>query len=206
MTHGTIAGILLTDILQGRENPWADLYDPGRTNLRAARDYVSELAKSNVPFGQMGDAGRGRLARARSRPAKAASSAAASTRSRSTATRWASWSSSPPPARTSAASWSGTRARSRGTVPATARASRPTATSSTARPRRPFRGPSSPDYRRQIGQFCMRGSRPNTSSPDVTVCPVSVSRTVNTRVRPSVRPENRAGCGGPRRTGNASTS
>jgi glycine/D-amino acid oxidase-like deaminating enzyme/nitrite reductase/ring-hydroxylating ferredoxin subunit len=52
MTHGTIAGILLTDILQGRENPWADLYEPGRTNLRAAKDYVSELAKSNAPFGK----------------------------------------------------------------------------------------------------------------------------------------------------------
>jgi glycine/D-amino acid oxidase-like deaminating enzyme/nitrite reductase/ring-hydroxylating ferredoxin subunit len=52
MTHGTIAGILLTDILQGRENPWADLYEPSRTNLRAAKDYVSELAKSNAPFGK----------------------------------------------------------------------------------------------------------------------------------------------------------
>jgi glycine/D-amino acid oxidase-like deaminating enzyme/nitrite reductase/ring-hydroxylating ferredoxin subunit len=50
MTHGTIAGILLTDLIQGRENPWADLYDPGRTTLRAAKEYVSELAKSNKPF------------------------------------------------------------------------------------------------------------------------------------------------------------
>jgi glycine/D-amino acid oxidase-like deaminating enzyme/nitrite reductase/ring-hydroxylating ferredoxin subunit len=50
MTHGTIAGILLTDILQGRENPWAELYDPSRTTPRAAKEYVAELAKSNVPF------------------------------------------------------------------------------------------------------------------------------------------------------------
>ena len=30
MTHGTIAGILLTDLIAGRENPWASLYDPAR--------------------------------------------------------------------------------------------------------------------------------------------------------------------------------
>jgi glycine/D-amino acid oxidase-like deaminating enzyme/nitrite reductase/ring-hydroxylating ferredoxin subunit len=52
MTHGTIAGILLTDLLQGRANPWADLYDPGRITLRAAKEYAAELAKSNAPFGQ----------------------------------------------------------------------------------------------------------------------------------------------------------
>ena len=30
MTHGTIAGILLTDLILGRENPWAEIYDPSR--------------------------------------------------------------------------------------------------------------------------------------------------------------------------------
>jgi glycine/D-amino acid oxidase-like deaminating enzyme/nitrite reductase/ring-hydroxylating ferredoxin subunit len=44
MTHGTIAGILLTDLIQGRENPWAKLYDPSRRSLRA----VPELAKENL--------------------------------------------------------------------------------------------------------------------------------------------------------------
>ncbi|HEX7296737.1 MAG TPA: FAD-dependent oxidoreductase, partial [Pyrinomonadaceae bacterium] len=33
MTHGTIAGILLTDLLQGRKNPWEDLYSPSRITL-----------------------------------------------------------------------------------------------------------------------------------------------------------------------------
>jgi glycine/D-amino acid oxidase-like deaminating enzyme/nitrite reductase/ring-hydroxylating ferredoxin subunit len=42
MTHGTIAGILLTDRIQGRENPWAGLYDPARKTLRAAPDLVRE--------------------------------------------------------------------------------------------------------------------------------------------------------------------
>lgn len=42
MTHGTIAGILLTDLMMGRENPWAMLYDPSRKTLRATRDYAKE--------------------------------------------------------------------------------------------------------------------------------------------------------------------
>ena len=33
MTHGTIAGILLTDLILGRENPWTTLYDPSRKSL-----------------------------------------------------------------------------------------------------------------------------------------------------------------------------
>ena len=36
MTHGTIAGILLTDLIVGRRNPWTALYDPARKSLRAA--------------------------------------------------------------------------------------------------------------------------------------------------------------------------
>ncbi len=42
MTHGTIAGILLTDLIMGRENPWAAVYDPARKRLRAAGDYLRE--------------------------------------------------------------------------------------------------------------------------------------------------------------------
>lgn len=30
ITHGTIAGILLSDLIQGKNNPWADLYNPQR--------------------------------------------------------------------------------------------------------------------------------------------------------------------------------
>jgi len=30
LTHGTIAGILLTDLILGRENPWSQIYDPSR--------------------------------------------------------------------------------------------------------------------------------------------------------------------------------
>ena len=42
MTHGTIAGILLTDLILGRENPWAKLYDPARKTLRALERFVKE--------------------------------------------------------------------------------------------------------------------------------------------------------------------
>jgi glycine/D-amino acid oxidase-like deaminating enzyme/nitrite reductase/ring-hydroxylating ferredoxin subunit len=46
MTHGTIAGILLADMVLGRKNPWESLYDPKRISLRASP--VKELAKHNI--------------------------------------------------------------------------------------------------------------------------------------------------------------
>src|SRR6185503_8744723 len=42
MTHGTIAGILLTDLIMGRPNPWADLYDPHRVRIGAAGQFARE--------------------------------------------------------------------------------------------------------------------------------------------------------------------
>lgn len=45
-THGTIAGMLLTDLIMGRESPWAKLYDPHRLSLRAAP--AEELARENI--------------------------------------------------------------------------------------------------------------------------------------------------------------
>jgi glycine/D-amino acid oxidase-like deaminating enzyme/nitrite reductase/ring-hydroxylating ferredoxin subunit len=43
MTHGTIGGILLTDLMQGKENKWADLYAPKRSPLKAPKTFVSEM-------------------------------------------------------------------------------------------------------------------------------------------------------------------
>ena len=34
MTNGTLAGLLLRDLITGADNPWARLYDPARTTLR----------------------------------------------------------------------------------------------------------------------------------------------------------------------------
>jgi glycine/D-amino acid oxidase-like deaminating enzyme/nitrite reductase/ring-hydroxylating ferredoxin subunit len=42
MTHGTIGAMLLTDLILGRENVWARLYDPARVSLRAAGDLARE--------------------------------------------------------------------------------------------------------------------------------------------------------------------
>jgi Rieske Fe-S protein len=42
MTHGTIAGILLTDLILGKDNAWAKLYDPARISLRSAPEFARE--------------------------------------------------------------------------------------------------------------------------------------------------------------------
>ena len=42
LTHGTIAGMLLCDLILGRDNAWARLYDPSRKTLGAAREYTAE--------------------------------------------------------------------------------------------------------------------------------------------------------------------
>lgn len=42
MTHGTIAGMLLTDLILGRHHPWAKLYDPGRKTVQAAGSFLKE--------------------------------------------------------------------------------------------------------------------------------------------------------------------
>jgi len=42
MTHGTIAGVLLTDLILGQPNPWTALYDPARKTLAATKDFAQE--------------------------------------------------------------------------------------------------------------------------------------------------------------------
>ena len=42
MTHGTIAGVIPTDLIQGRSNPWTSLYHPSRIKLRAAGEFTLE--------------------------------------------------------------------------------------------------------------------------------------------------------------------
>ena len=50
MTHGTIAGILLTDLILKRHNPWESLYDPGRITLRAAGEFAKEAANAVAQY------------------------------------------------------------------------------------------------------------------------------------------------------------
>ena len=42
MTHGTIAGLLITDLIAGRANPWEQLYDPSRKTLGATKEFAKE--------------------------------------------------------------------------------------------------------------------------------------------------------------------
>jgi len=55
LTHGTIAGILLTDLILGKENPWSKIYDPSRKpvwgmawkeflleNVNVAKEYAKD--------------------------------------------------------------------------------------------------------------------------------------------------------------------
>jgi len=42
MTHGTIAGMLLSDLITGKDHPWKELYDPSRRTLRAAGEFARE--------------------------------------------------------------------------------------------------------------------------------------------------------------------
>lgn len=42
MTHGTLAGMILTDLIMGRRNEWASLYDPSRKTLKASARFVRE--------------------------------------------------------------------------------------------------------------------------------------------------------------------
>ena len=52
MTHGTIAGLLIVDLIAGRENPWTKLYDPSRKTLQpeVVADYVAENANVAAQF------------------------------------------------------------------------------------------------------------------------------------------------------------
>jgi len=44
MTHGTLGGMIVTDLIGGRANPWAELYDPSRKSLQAAASFIDENA------------------------------------------------------------------------------------------------------------------------------------------------------------------
>jgi glycine/D-amino acid oxidase-like deaminating enzyme/nitrite reductase/ring-hydroxylating ferredoxin subunit len=51
MTHGTITGILLCDLIVGRDNAWARLYDPCRLSTVANREWVRENAETLARYG-----------------------------------------------------------------------------------------------------------------------------------------------------------
>jgi glycine/D-amino acid oxidase-like deaminating enzyme/nitrite reductase/ring-hydroxylating ferredoxin subunit len=53
MTHGTIAGMLITDLIFGRPNEWEKLYDPSRKSMKSVGEYAKEnvnVAKQYVDY------------------------------------------------------------------------------------------------------------------------------------------------------------
>ena len=50
MTYATIAGILITDLIEGRDNPWETLYDPSRKTLRTAPAYAKEAVRMAAQY------------------------------------------------------------------------------------------------------------------------------------------------------------
>jgi glycine/D-amino acid oxidase-like deaminating enzyme/nitrite reductase/ring-hydroxylating ferredoxin subunit len=46
MTHGTLAGMILSDHILGRENPWKDLYAPSR--MRVSTETLTEFVTENA--------------------------------------------------------------------------------------------------------------------------------------------------------------
>jgi glycine/D-amino acid oxidase-like deaminating enzyme/nitrite reductase/ring-hydroxylating ferredoxin subunit len=50
MTHGTIGGMLVSDLILGRENPWAEVYSPSRLATQSITEAVPEVIKSTAPY------------------------------------------------------------------------------------------------------------------------------------------------------------
>jgi nitrite reductase/ring-hydroxylating ferredoxin subunit len=51
LTHGTIAGMVIRDLILGRHNRWAELYDPARKSVRAAREFAGETLNMAAQYG-----------------------------------------------------------------------------------------------------------------------------------------------------------
>lgn len=50
MTHGALAGLLLADLIEGKENPWAEAYEPSRKPAKALGDFLSENANVALQY------------------------------------------------------------------------------------------------------------------------------------------------------------
>ncbi len=51
ITHGTIAGLLIPDLISGKENLWESLYAPSRKTLSAASTYIQENLNTAAQYG-----------------------------------------------------------------------------------------------------------------------------------------------------------
>lgn len=59
MTHGTIAGLLISELISGKHHAWEKLYDPSRITFKAAGDFIKEasnMASQYLDYLTPGDA------------------------------------------------------------------------------------------------------------------------------------------------------
>ena len=50
MTHGTVGAMIASDQILGRENVWANVYDPSRLTTQSLKEAVPEIIDSTVPY------------------------------------------------------------------------------------------------------------------------------------------------------------
>jgi len=50
MTHGTIGGMLVSDLIIGIDNPWRKLYDPARISMKATGDFLQEVGNMAAQY------------------------------------------------------------------------------------------------------------------------------------------------------------
>ncbi|MBA4182561.1 MAG: FAD-binding oxidoreductase, partial [Acidobacteria bacterium] len=48
MTHGTIGGMLVSDLILGRENPWTEVFEPSRILTQSIKEAIPEIVSSTV--------------------------------------------------------------------------------------------------------------------------------------------------------------
>jgi glycine/D-amino acid oxidase-like deaminating enzyme/nitrite reductase/ring-hydroxylating ferredoxin subunit len=51
MTHGTLGGIIIKDIITGKNNPWIKMYSPSRITLNTTGDYLHEVVNMVAQYG-----------------------------------------------------------------------------------------------------------------------------------------------------------
>ena len=51
MTHGTLGGIIITDIIMERDNPWIEMYSPSRITSKTTGDYLKEVGNMVLQYG-----------------------------------------------------------------------------------------------------------------------------------------------------------
>ena len=52
MTHGTLGGLIINDLIMGRPNKYTDLYDPSRITLRSGVDFLKEVGNMAYKAGE----------------------------------------------------------------------------------------------------------------------------------------------------------